>query len=1367
LLEAIAGRLPTTLPPAQQDDLFEHAIVIARGFRDDNLLMRSRYDALISLAASLRAVGAFDRERALVHEALGVAPDERSDRFRRAFGRSHVRAHLQIDDPDSALDLANGIEDVEERRRALLDCASALLAAGRPERAREAFRRAAAGSARNEAPEARAEAFEAVARVLLELGDARSAVELARTIEQGKVQSRLLAKIGESLSASGDFQQCRAVIEGIHDAQLRSDAFRAVGLKLIEAGSPRDALSLLADARAALGRIEHDASRSAATANVAKGMIRAGYPAEALRCFVADDPLLAINNSTDRGQALLEIARALVHAERADDAAALLSRALAAPAASASQIDTLDSLASTTKALARVNRLPQRDDLFDKAVAVCRPIRDPSLRCDALVLVADAMTATALHGPALELLEEAVQVVSSMRAPAQQAWAMAAILESLLRAGQFDQARDLAEGAFAAAARIRDCSLRCDCLVRLADACAGDRMSALRGSLLSAAYAGSIRAADPGVVCTTLVRLADAWVRTGSPANALANLRQSRALARRIRDAALRSQVLVDIADAFVRAGDAASAKRALDVALKSERRVSDPSLRTGGLVEITDALFRAGVEHKAVQVFEEAAGPADEPRDIGTWSQYVTRSAVAGGPYGYGWTSDGFGRPLDYRARWSPDAPATDYDGSRAIEAIVKELLGSRDYDAATTGTLAIANNGVRLSSRLDIVDALVKEGNAERARRLLADTVNDASGIESADALDRARGRMAGIWTKLGDHDTALSVALAINDPGSRCDALLSIADSAARHGTGGQIEPAVGGALDAARLCSHPGVRAECLAEAAAALTRSNRHELAVAILREALEATHLLRKPSSVRRRIAGGLAEAGDHAGALDTASAITERWERSFALANIAATLIRAGLLSSLPPVTRRIRSDHDRRSVAILLAESGHPARAVTFARRMRTPSERTHALARIAALMAQTSEPERARPVFEKAVASADLIADDYRRAEAVGQLTRALLDAPGFDDRASLFERVLPIARRIGDYRQRESVSQVLSRLGEAGGPDQVMSLIRRQPDDEWKAESLADLGDQLRGAGDSTRALAALEEALAVARSIKSESAAVKALGAIVDVRLGRGEVDQALTAARTVAATDARIDASHRVAAGLLAEGRLGQAVELLQQLDSQAGIADPEKLMTALAKSGISTTAGQAALVEIVVRLLMNAARARGAESLVATCDALAGLSPPDRALVDAELTRGLFEALGLENVSTRNKALLGLAKHLASRRSYEMFHDFAEIAAFEEEAWHELMGEWRKLLITADARGSLPWLRRSLLYHPFSAELAFGGVRALHLARLAAGDREVFIGIIDECPQLGLTVLSGRIDSGSTQQLPNHNPNG
>ena len=222
-----------------------------------------------------------------------------------------------------AEDVAERIEDPEERAWALAEAAGALARAGDTERARRVAENAMSTAEQIKDLGMRVQVLERMVGALARAGLTDEALAVAEQIEDPEERARALASVAEALVRAGDTERARRVAENavstaeqIEDHLMRADALTGVAGALARAGLTDEALAVAE-------QIEDPEERARALASVAEALVRAGAIDEAREIGTM------IDESSSRSRAKSAIIKALVGKGSFDEAVDMLRAALA------------------------------------------------------------------------------------------------------------------------------------------------------------------------------------------------------------------------------------------------------------------------------------------------------------------------------------------------------------------------------------------------------------------------------------------------------------------------------------------------------------------------------------------------------------------------------------------------------------------------------------------------------------------------------------------------------------------------------------------------------------------------------------------------------------------------------------------------------------------------------------------------------------------------------------------------------------------------------------------------------------------------------------------------------------------------------
>ena len=210
------------------------------------------------------------------------------------------------------------------------------------------------------------------------------------------------------------------------------------------------------------------------------------------------------------------------------------------------------------------------------------------------------------------------------------------------------------------------------------------------------------------------------------------------------------------------------------------------------------------------------------------------------------------------------------------------------------------IEDSRLRAQALAGVADALVRVGEADRARRVAENAMSVAERIE--DPWERARvlPELAGVLVRAGLTDEALAMAEQIEQPRERARVLTELADALAQAGEADRARLIAGNAVSTAKQIRHVGVRALALPGVAGVLVRVGEADRARRVAENAMSVAARIEDPwerARVLPELAGVLARAGLTDEALAMAERIEAPWERARALTELAEALVQAGAI--------------------------------------------------------------------------------------------------------------------------------------------------------------------------------------------------------------------------------------------------------------------------------------------------------------------------------------------------------------------------------------------------------------------------------------------------------------------------------------
>lgn len=501
-----------------------------------------------------------------------------------------VRALAEARRPDEAVALAHTVAPSGRRQAALSAAVGGLADAGRTAEAGRLARTLAH-------PEREAEALTAVARALVRDGRPAEAVALAHDV----------GRLARNLA----------------DPERRARMLTVAACLLADAGSTDDALTHVREAGEVARTLTHPERQAEALEVIAR---------EVATVRRTDDALALSVTGGGRGlqaRAVAEVVRVLADAGRTDaghaDAAADLARTIPHPDRKAS------ALVVVARAVAHAGREDDAAALAHEAAAVARSDTNLDRKAQILAMVARALAAAGCDGDAAALADEAAAVARAAKNPDREAETLAAVARTLAAFGRTDEAA-------AAARAIAHADRRASALVivarALADAGRTDSALALARTIdkpdrEAEALVVAVRAlADTGRMeeaaaltrtITVARRQADARVIMARALADEGRTDDALALARTVKDPDGRGQALVGVARALAASGRT-------DEAVGLARTITDQKRRSLGLVGIVRTLAGAGRTAEALSLSRTITYPLRRSQSLAIIACAVAR---------------------------------------------------------------------------------------------------------------------------------------------------------------------------------------------------------------------------------------------------------------------------------------------------------------------------------------------------------------------------------------------------------------------------------------------------------------------------------------------------------------------------------------------------------------------------------------------------------------------------------------------------------------------------------------------------------------------------------------------------------------------
>jgi tetratricopeptide (TPR) repeat protein len=430
----------------------------------------------------------------------------------------------------------------------------------------------------------------------------------------------------------------------------------------------------------------------------------------------------------------------------------------------------------------------------------------------------------------------------------------------------------------------------------------------------------------------------------------------------------------------------------------------------------------------------------------------------------------------------------------------------------------------------------------------------------------------RLPAVWATVGQVSRAQALALAITHSHLRAEALAEVAAALARAGQHERAEAV-------ARAVADPGLQARALGDVAGALARAGQYERAENIARSVTEPG----SPAYALAQVAAAQAEAGHHYRAQETAGSVTDPAQRAGALAEVAMALARTGKDALARAAGVRAEAavraitvwhcppEYIVSQVAAALAQSGQHERALAIARLFpEADFDQERPLTEVARALARAGKRERAEAIARS-------IPDRNPRARALAAVAEALAQA-------GQHEEAEAVAESVADPRaQACALAAIAGALTKAGRHEQARVLAARA---EEVAQPVTDTfgqpGDGLAEVAETLARAGHYEQAEAIARSLPRPILQASALAEVAVALAQAKRHHQAATLAqrseditRSAANHDSRADDLREIAGALAWAGQHQQAEAIARSLpdwDSQARALS--EVAAALAQAG-------------------------------------------------------------------------------------------------------------------------------------------------------------------------------------------------
>ena len=435
------------------------------------------------------------------------------------------------------------------------------------------------------------------------------------------------------------------------------------------------------------------------------------------------------------------------------------------------------------------------------------------------------------------------------------------------------------------------------------------------------------------------------------------------------------------------------------------------------------------------------------------------------------------------------------------------RESLSQATASAASSEDLADLKKPARARTFIDIARAQIAIGDEVGARRTLLRTLAAIDKIEDPHARAEILRDISAAQRLAGDEEGArktLSLALAAADQIESDDSKLGMLSAIAEaHGSAGELQRAAEIVLKAREIYARIGPASDY---------------------------------GSSVDLRcLVAAQVEAGDIEGALRTAQVIGDKddYGRARALADIASALAAAGDVAGAFATEEHIRGAFLRivvvTHVGVALAEAGDIAGATRAAARITEINEEeiwgpayTEATIYRSFIFGAIVDAHIAAGAFDQALGALEKIERSYQIANAAVAIAEAQIAAGDLDAARAATDTVCEFRRR--NDRCVEALSALAAAHASAGNIEQARALVSLAwEESEWtrycpeRIRAIVALWKAQMGMGDVQGGRKAFAEALAVARSIDTDSERVEELPALGGAAAQMGEHESAAQA----------------------------------------------------------------------------------------------------------------------------------------------------------------------------------------------------------------------------------------------------------
>ena len=396
-----------------------------------------------------------------------------------------------------------------------------------------------------------------------------------------------------------------------------------------------------------------------------------------------------------------------------------------------------------------------------------------------------------------------------------------------------------------------------------------------------------------------------------------------------------------------------------------------------------------------------------------------------------------------------------------------------------------------------VEVVGALVRAGQTDRAQRVAEDAVSVAERIENLRERAEALAGVVGALVRAGQTDRAqrvaedaVSVAERIEDPRERAEALADVAGVFAETN---QLDKA----LEVGERIEVSEERARALADVAGALARTDQVDRSLDLLEQ---------------------IGEPWECVGTL-------EDWARAEAMVDVAGALARTGRTVEAFNVIKRIEECEGNMRAVIegmhMPFEADQTDGTLDATNQVEGPSMRVRALVKVAGELAETDKI-KARKTVEDAINAAGQI----KKSEERVRIVRALAWVGQTNNAIKLTGQIKESEKRA------EALVEVTGALARKGQIDEALDVADRIEYPREHVRALVEVAGALTRVGKVDWAQRVVKDAASVTEQVEYSWERAETLAEMADALIEMGQTDSASllakTAARMVGLNDPRI-----------------------------------------------------------------------------------------------------------------------------------------------------------------------------------------------------------------------------------------------